>query len=108
MTELIHFLIVFQERLVVGEVERTDSGVGSETSKPSKLASPPSFSSAHPHRALTRVTTVSEDANGTSLSESSGGGLFLGLASVGGLKEPEVPLCEDCEAHVETRVTSRY
>ncbi|KAG0713694.1 Myosin-M heavy chain [Chionoecetes opilio] len=65
-----------KERLVCGEVERTDSGVGSETSKPSLLL-------RHGKQiivATDRATAVRE----------------------GG----ELPLCDDCDSAVDTRVTN--
>ncbi|KAF2358439.1 Dbl (DH) domain [Trinorchestia longiramus] len=81
-----------KERVLSAEVERTDSGVGSETSKSSKLPH---------HRPLTRVTTL---AKHPPLGGS--GGLLISSAGVGGIKDPDVPLCADCEDAVEARVTN--
>ncbi|XP_045133458.1 uncharacterized protein LOC123517457 [Portunus trituberculatus] len=63
-----------KERLVFGEVERTDSGVGSETSKPSVLR--------HGKQ---------------------------GIAATHGataVREGDLPLCDDCDSPVDTRVTN--
>ncbi|XP_042855329.1 uncharacterized protein LOC122242169 isoform X2 [Penaeus japonicus] len=61
-----------KERLAAGEVERTDSGVGSETSKPSL--------------AIRRG--------------------YRGHGGIASAKEGDVPLCNDCDAPVDTRVTN--
>lgn len=67
------FFFSIQERLAAGEVERTDSGVGSETSKPSL--------------AIRRG--------------------YRGHGGIASAKEGDVPLCNDCDAPVDTRVTNR-
>lgn len=61
-----------KERLAAGEVERTDSGVGSETSKPSLVV-----------------------RRG-----------YRGHGGFASAKEGDVPLCNDCDAPVDTRVTN--
>lgn len=61
-----------KERLAAGEVERTDSGVGSETSKPSVA-------------------------------------VRRGQRSAGGAiatREGDIPLCDDCDAPVDTHITN--
>lgn len=66
-----------QERLLRGEVERTDSGVGSETSKPSL----PLHHSQQGTMATDGATAIPERG--------------------------DLPLCDDCDSPVDTRVTSR-
>lgn len=63
-----------QERLAAGEVERTDSGVGSETSKPSVVV-------RRGHRSAGGATAT---------------------------REGDIPLCDDCDAPVDTHITNRF
>lgn len=65
--------MILQERLVSGEIERTDSGVGSETSKPNVTVRRP----------------IPVNASST------------------GIKEGDLPPCDDCESPVEANVTNR-
>ena len=72
-----------------GKVERTDSGVGSETSKTVEL-----------HKPLTHVTEVAGPVVD--------GPLVVGAGSVPGVRNPEMPVCEDCDATVDTRLSNRF
>lgn len=60
-----------------GEVERTDSGVGSETSKPSVLL-------RHGKQGIAVIDGATAMREGR-----------------------DSPLCDDCDSHVDTRVTNR-
>lgn len=64
-----------------GEVERTDSGVGSETSKPS-------------------VAVRRGPGGGTEGATAARDGAHTSLSS-------DLPLCDDCDAPVDTHVTNR-
>jgi len=80
-------ILTEKDRLVSGKVERTDSGVGSETSKTVEL-----------HKPLTHVTEVAGPVVD--------GPLVVGAGSVPGVRNPEMPVCEDCDATVDTRLSN--
>ena len=111
------FCFYFQARKGSAEVERNDSGVGSETSKSSRArwqpvrASSTASSTTSSMMSTTSTATVSLEeettCQGTETSPGDSVGLAANATTIARPVSPEQLLCEDCEQTVETQVTDR-
>lgn len=111
-------IVCVQARKGSAEVERNDSGVGSETSKSSRArwqpvrAASTASSTTSSTMSTTSTATVSLEeeettCEDTETSPNNSGGLAANATTIARPASPEQLLCEDCDQSVETQVTDR-